>query len=175
MIDNKTKYQEAIKRIQETDAISFKLLGMVPVISGGAVITLSSGLLQVPDVILYLASILGTLSTYFVYRWELRNIQFCNALRDYVLTLEGDDSPYKTIDLKPGLFKGAQSKGWGKTEAIRGIYWISIFFWLLFPVGLNFDLVKIDGQVYNTMYLFWMLFVVLFLIYIGRLYFKNNS
>jgi hypothetical protein len=71
-------YVEICTNIRETDDISFKLLGLVPLISGAGVVValLNSDVLWSPAI--YLISILGAGITFGLFRWELKNILICN-------------------------------------------------------------------------------------------------
>lgn len=117
--------------IWKTDAISFKLLGLVPVVSGGGA-TILVALLET-DVLGPLAigflSVLGVITTAAAYRWERRNIQTCERLWARAKQLEkrlgfgrfaGREDP-------PSLF----GLGIGKSEAEGVIYGASLAAWLV--------------------------------------------
>src|SRR5437773_7735256 len=79
VVDAAKLYAEILTAIRTTDDISFKLLGFVPLVSGVA----NSGLsfLSAKDVleplpVLFLAAI-GASMTYYLFRWEQRNVQTC--------------------------------------------------------------------------------------------------
>ena len=83
-------YEEIRTSIRATDDISFKLMGLVPLVSGAGLLTLllkepipSAKAPLVVALALFAASItLGLL------RWELRNIQTCRWLRERAEKLE---------------------------------------------------------------------------------------
>jgi hypothetical protein len=156
-VDKSTLYEQALKRIAETDNISFKLLGLVPLTSGVAVIGLMGKASEMPLLISAIVGWLGALITYYIFRWELRNIQSCNQLRVWAGKLEAEAicpelqnllkvnypphfiNPQKPLlfDRKPDKEKKLEEKrelGWGKTEAEKHLYWTVIFFWMAFPV-----------------------------------------
>lgn len=77
-------YGEILAAIRTTDETSFKLLGLVPLVSGIASGSLSFLFLEggglpyaIPVVLL---AVLGIAVTHFLFRWEQRNIQTCNHL-----------------------------------------------------------------------------------------------
>ena len=82
VVDELKLYSEIWKGIRETDSISFKLLGLVPFVSGTGSGILASVLhhkVIAPGAVVFL-SLLGALVTFGLYRWELRNIQTCSRL-----------------------------------------------------------------------------------------------
>jgi len=115
-------YQELRADIRATDDISFKLMGLVPLVSGAAFLTffLEDKVRAQSRAVLALC-LFAALITVVLFRWELRNIQTCNWLRRRSEVME------KTIRPKsPG--------GFGKTEAEKALYAITSFAWLLMPV-----------------------------------------
>lgn len=151
-LDDKVLYQEICKKIKETDAISFKLLGMVPIFSGLGIVTLWSQHEALSCWIMSLSGLFGALITYFIFRWEKNNIQVSDTFRNYAEILEAkkvqlendhDSSditmagPYSLLRSKdkPRLLSApGNSKGWGKAEAESAIYGATILFWLLLPL-----------------------------------------
>jgi hypothetical protein len=73
-------YLEICQNIRTTDDISFKLLGLVPLVSGAGIVValLNSDLLWSPAI--YLIALLGAGITFGLFRWELKNILICNWL-----------------------------------------------------------------------------------------------
>ncbi len=82
-------YTEVCKDIRETDDISFKLIGLIPLLSGGSILTFVVGKVVVGEgvvhegivqsmtpIVTFLALFAGAV-TLALYRWELRNIQTC--------------------------------------------------------------------------------------------------
>jgi len=149
-LDDKVLYQEICKKIKETDAISFKLLGLVPFVSGAGIVVLWAEAARIPNLALVFAGIFGAVITYFIYRWERRNIQICETFKNYAAEIESrkqnleqndvpegtQDGPYKWLSHqgKPTLAGSLSNKGWGKTEAEIAIYGCTILFWLLLPL-----------------------------------------
>jgi hypothetical protein len=148
-LDDKALYEEICKKIKETDAISFKLLGLVPSVSGGGIIILWTEAENLRDMMLVMTGLFGALITYFIYRWEKRNIQTCNTfklcaemieIRKQLLEQSEEnvksviEGPYRLLRSqgKPKLLGESLSvRGWGKTEAETAIYSVTILFWLV--------------------------------------------
>ena len=130
-VDDKDVYQQTCDSIRATDETSFKLLGLVPALAGGSVLALFLG--KNDSFNLALATplaLFGALITLGVFRWELRNIQTCNWLRDRASELEATVEALKNIGLAvmprpPHLI--------GKTEAAKFVYAVTILGWLSVP------------------------------------------
>ena len=149
-LDDKIMYQEVCKKIKETDDISFKLIGLVPLVSGAGMVTLWSQANNIPVPALIFIGIFGALVTYFIYRWERRNIQICETFKNFAAEMESRkqgldasedleikaDGPYQWLNSqeKPTWRGRLDKKGWGKTQAEMAIYGCTILFWLLFPL-----------------------------------------
>ena len=127
------RYEEICTSIRTTDEISFKLLGLVPLLSGAAIVTVSKGDLdQAP--LLWLVSIFGAVVTFGLFRWELRNIQNCKWLACRAAEMERNEfgvtsGQFSGRDEAPRLF-GFRV---GKTEAEKIIYIATILAWLALP------------------------------------------
>ncbi len=151
-LDDKVLYREICKKIRETDAISFKLLGFVPLVSGTAMIILCLEAEKLPWIVLVFSGLFGAMITFFIYLWERRNVQTCSTFREYACLmeahkkeLESDDSgieepdgPYSLLHSrgKPHLSgKNTSSNGWGKSEAEIAIYGSTTLFWLLLALS----------------------------------------
>jgi hypothetical protein len=117
-------YAQICTNIRATDDISFKLLGFVPLISGGAIV----GLLlteQVPwSGTITFVSGFAAIVTFGLFRWEMRNIQTCNWLRRRAKSIDG--APVSD----PPRFLGISV---GKTEAERIVYSTTMGGWLALP------------------------------------------
>jgi len=123
-------YSEVMTGVRETDSISFKLLGFIPVVSGAGAVALTF-ILQNPAIGLGPVTILaalGALSTFGVYLWERRNIQTCNRMRDRAAALETKLGFRDLADLEaaPRLL----ATPIGKTEAVAFIYAAATGAWL---------------------------------------------
>jgi hypothetical protein len=123
-------YAETCNSIRTTDEISFKLMGLVPLVSGATLLTfflkepISSGN---ADLVVALA-LLAALITLGLFRWELRNIQNCGWLRRRAEALED------AIVTESGAPKQPKPPHRiGKTEAEKWIYSITILAWLSTP------------------------------------------
>ena len=118
-------YQEVCADIRATDEISFKLMGLVPLVTGAAFLTfcVSDELSEMPKLIIAV-SVFAALITLALFRWELRNIQKCNSLLKRADEMAKVDS--RTMPPKPS--------GIGKTKAEAAVYSVTIVTWLLMPV-----------------------------------------
>jgi hypothetical protein len=94
------RYELLCAAIKSTDEISFRLLGIVPFITGGAIV----GLLLKGEVNtrwLVIVSIFGAIVTFGLYVWERRNMSHCEWLRDQAAKLEENE-----FHLASGQFLG---------------------------------------------------------------------
>ena len=123
-------YAETCANIRATDEISFKLLGIVPLLSGATLVTFFlKGPVAVEKAPLIITlSLFAALITLGLFRWELRNIQTCSWLRRRAEALERSivASAKTPQQPKPPLRIG-------KSEAEKWIYSITIVAWLLLP------------------------------------------
>jgi hypothetical protein len=117
--------------IHETDQISFKLLSLVPLVSGSGagllVFLLDKQILGLIPIVGL--SLLSALVTFGLYRWERRNIQTCERLLKRAAWLEkrfgfGDLAGGQAA---PRIF-GVRL---GKTQAEMIIYSASVFAWIV--------------------------------------------
>lgn len=130
------RYAEICSNIRATDGISFKLVGLVPLVSGAGIFVLldrSKDLTWSPMAIF--AAVFGAVVTFAIYRWEVRNIQTCRWLIERAAELERNElglasGQFYARDPAPVLF----GRRMGKTEAERLLYWTTIAAWLLLPV-----------------------------------------
>ena len=138
-INAESVYKEICQNIRETDAISFKLLNLVPLgstLAGGilALFQKSALLENGPSLVIGFAivflSLAGSVIVFGLYKWELRNIQKCNFLIDQAANME---------ETGQTQFKGwnQQKAIWGKTRAEKLIYRTSMLIWLI-PVAILF-------------------------------------
>jgi len=143
-MDNKTSYIEILKQITERDNISFKLLAFVPTVTGLLVfLTLWKEARGLPVLVFVIIGLLGAAITCFVWRWEMRNIQFCSILRNNAAEIElqykraGEtiSSPFADMG------KAERPSFWGfrmgKTEAEKGLYIATIILWISLPLLAN--------------------------------------
>jgi hypothetical protein len=130
------RYSEICTDIRTTDDISFKLLGLVPLVSGigiFAVLDLLGGKVASWPTTVFV-SLFGATITFALFRWELRNIQICAWLRHRAEDLERDelkltDGPFLGRDDAPKVL-GVE---WGKTQAEKLLYTTTIAAWLSLP------------------------------------------
>jgi hypothetical protein len=139
-MDDEKLYAEIMKQIMERDAISFKLLAFVPTISGVlAFLTLWKDVRNIPLSAFILIGLLGCAMTFFVWRWECRNIQFCTVLRESAAKIEEKAIAAGNLSAKPFAdFRNMPRPdflgiGMGKTESERGLYIITMLLWLALP------------------------------------------
>ena len=124
-------YQDLCAGIRATDDISFKLIGLVPLLSGAGILTLFINQTTVHEKVglvaflgLYAAAVsLG------LFRWELRNIQTCGWLAARAAALDQAIAVDSRAPPKP-----ERPQKIGKTEAEKFIYSITILSWLVMPV-----------------------------------------
>ena len=130
------RYAEICSNIRATDEISFKLLGLVPLVSGAGIFVLLDRSKQPTwSPMAIFAAVFGAVVTFAIYRWEIRNIQTCRWLIDRAAELERNElglarGQFHARDPAPALF----GRKMGKTEAERLLYWTTIAAWLLLPI-----------------------------------------
>ena len=86
------RYETISSSIRATDDISFKLLGLVPLLSGVGIFALLRGpkdRLSSAGVAFF--AIFAALIAFALYRWELRNVQNCEWFRDRLADIERDE------------------------------------------------------------------------------------
>jgi hypothetical protein len=125
-------------RIRTTDDISFKLLGLVPLVSGAGMLVVLREDSVALSPSMFLISAFGAIVTFGLFRWELRNIQTCNWLVERAKAMEGrvlgdnGQGPFFGRWDAPPLTPSSPGK-WGKTEAEKLIYAATIVVWLGLP------------------------------------------
>lgn len=129
-------YEETIASIRATDDISFKLLGLVPLVSGTAIATLLLKDAPRDPSLIVLFSLFAAAVTLGLFRWELRNVQECSRLLRYAevlaaRALEESDVP-KSVQNRP-----LPPQRIGKTEAEKLIYGATIAAWLALPIAVG--------------------------------------
>ena len=130
-------YEQWCAYIRATDDISFKLIGIVPLVSGTGLLTILFA--APPPRVLITLSLFAAAITLGLFRWELRNLQNCKWLVYYADELEktvlGSDPEMKKLEEWP------DPPHWiGKSEAEKFIYTVTIVTWLaLPPLLLTFD------------------------------------
>jgi hypothetical protein len=121
------QYQQLYEQVRAKDDISFKLLSLVPLISGAGI-----SILVKTDIAWGLkcfVSLFGATVTFSIFRWELRNIQWCDWLLKQARQIESVDPPPEP-KLRISLHKRVAV---GKTEAETILYMTVILAWLLLP------------------------------------------
>lgn len=128
-LNEDTRYEQLWENIRFTDEVSFKLLGLVPFVSGATfAVALVRGQAFWSPAVFYL-SLFGALVTLGLFRWELRNIKTCNYLKGLISS--GDQSNPTDSNIAPGLVWNMLPIG--KTEAEKFIYSVCILAWLYLP------------------------------------------
>jgi hypothetical protein len=124
-------YTTVSEGIRATDDVSFKLLGFVPVVSGAGAAALTL-LLTTPALgawMVVVLAALGAMSTFGVYRWECRNVQTCNRMRDRAKLLETE---LGFGDLAgPGTAPLLFGRPFGKARSEHVIYAGALLVWLV--------------------------------------------
>ena len=127
------RWQELCTHIRTTDEISFKLLGLVPLISIAAIgVTLLKGAAFTP--VLVLLSLFAAAMTTAIWIWERRNIQTCLWLTERAAELERQPAG----STEPGHFYRFPAQGpggKGKRSAEKFLYGVTIASWLLLPAA----------------------------------------
>jgi hypothetical protein len=147
--DARGLYDQVCANIRATDEISFKLLSLVPLVSGGGITLLLStntSLARLPLVVF--VGLFGAVVTFGLFRWELRNIQTCSRLirvgasleRERFELLSSGQFSGRKNEPAPRLYSGSLRvpaffrQEIGKREAEKIIYPAVIVAWLLLPV-----------------------------------------
>jgi hypothetical protein len=147
-LDDQTLYLEICRKIKETESISCKLLGLVPVISGLGIVTVWLFNERFSIWTLVVIGLFGALITYSVFCWEKSNLLIGDIFRSYAEVLEArkaqmEDTlestnalagPYSLLRSKEKPQSLGNFKKWGKVEAETAIYGATILFWLLLPL-----------------------------------------
>jgi len=140
--DLNAMYREICSDIRATDEISLKLLAAVPLATGvGIALLVRSNATVLPSGARVLLSVFAALVTFAIYRWERKNIAMCSHFRRWAEALERDyfRLPHSvqlqsTLSALPHgrLTEPPKSFGrvWGKTDAVRLLYWTAILGWL---------------------------------------------
>jgi hypothetical protein len=125
-------YTELRAGIRETDNISFRLLGLVPLVSGVSLIAviLKEG---TPGPVLMLLSLFAAGVTLGIFRWELRNSQTCKWLIRYADRLEQHALNARHVGAIHHTLPNAP-QNIGKTEGEMVIYGTTILAWLGLPL-----------------------------------------
>lgn len=127
-------YEQLSANIRSTDDISFKLLGLVPLVSGAALGTLllkdaqPMGERLSPSLITLFA-LFAAAVTLGLFRWELRNVQECAHL----IRLAGALARERLVGVGVSPARPPRPQGIGKTEAEKIIYGATILAWLALP------------------------------------------
>jgi hypothetical protein len=151
-------YEQLSAGIRATDEISFKLLGLVPLVSGAALGTLlfkdaqPIGARLSPSLITLLA-LFAAAVTLGLFRWELRNVQECahligiaGALARGQLVAVGVPAERRKRPPPPQRI--------GKTEAEKIIYGATIVAWLALPPSVGaVSLAPFDASARTIVYL----------------------
>lgn len=83
-------YEQICTNVRTSDDISFKLLGLVPLISGSgaAILVLGKIWSDISSIAIILLSLVAAIITFGLFKWELRNVQKCNWLVERAAELE---------------------------------------------------------------------------------------
>lgn len=139
-----TLYRETCNNIRTTDEISFKLLGLVPLVSGAGIFFISANKDLASSSFAAFISFFGAIVTVALFIWELRNISVCRSYIAYAKILERYH--FNEILAQPraeGQFSGRpKSKIITKTTAEYILYTATIFAWLAFGIMSLINLIR---------------------------------
>lgn len=126
------RFQELCTHLRTTDDISFKLLGLVPLVSATGIATVFLKAEPRLSALVYFISFFAGTVTLALFCWERRNIQICKWLRDRAADVEASAIGSPT---GAGHFVSFPRSplGIGKTEAEKVVYAVTITAWLLVP------------------------------------------
>jgi hypothetical protein len=129
-------YTEIIANIRATDEISFKLLGLVPLVSGTALVAVILQDVTARPTLIVLFALFAAAVTLGLFRWELRNVQECSRLLRHAEALA--EPVLEQSGVPAGLRRRAAGpQGVGKTEAEKLVYSATIAAWLVLPLALG--------------------------------------
>lgn len=105
-------YEEVCTNIRTSDDISFKLLGLVPLISssGAAILTLSKIWPDTSSIAILLISLVAMAVTFGLFKWEIRNVQKCDWLVARAAELERSFFQFQDSEAKKRTM--SQFYGW---------------------------------------------------------------
>ena len=116
-------YAQLNEIVRATDEISFKLLGLVPIVSvAGIGLFATAGKAWIGATIF--VSAFAAVATLALYVWERRNIGTCRWARDEALRIAG---------LRGPASPSVGGRRIGKKEAEKLLYGTTFFAWLAFP------------------------------------------
>jgi hypothetical protein len=126
-------YSETNANIRFTDEISFKLLGLVPFVSGAGIFGLTiSDLTSSPFATLI--SFFAAFVTFALFMWELRNINMCKWFVSRAERIERENFRMQVKDVKrpePKRLLGLSAR---KTTSEYIIYLSAIGTWIIFGI-----------------------------------------
>jgi hypothetical protein len=130
------RYTNLSLDIRTTDDISFKLMGIVPLVSGTGIVGLLLARNTLSAPVICLLSLFAAVVTLGLFRWELRNIQNCRWLKAYADALER--KALERADLKDAYVEQPTSpQGIGKRGGETIIYATTLATWLALPAVLG--------------------------------------
>ncbi len=141
-------YKEICTNIRATDDISFKLLGIVPTLSGIGAGTLTllernQSLKAHSDSAVIVFSVLGLLIAFGLFKWELWNIKKCRWLIARAANFERRFTQPEKADKEKIQWVGWEDeqnsiemysifdRPWAKTQAEKFIYGVAIAAWFV--------------------------------------------
>lgn len=141
-LSDDARFQQLCTQIQSTDEISFKLLGLVPLLSAAGIAGIFLKAEPLLSPVVYLVSIFAGILTLALFIWERRNIEICKWLRERAGDLE---ARYRKDPCEVGHFVRFPKATWGKTEAEKIVYVLTTFTWLGLPWLVDLSL-RQNGQ-----------------------------
>ena len=129
-------YAEISTDIRESDNASFRLLGLVPLVSGTALIGLVLKNASPPSGLVRLLAVFSAGITLGLFRWELRNLQTCSWLIKFAYAIQDAAATAHGIKTE-NLNRPTPPQGIGKTAAEKLIYTVTAFAWLALPFAIG--------------------------------------
>ena len=132
-----TLYRETCNNIRATDEISFKLLGLVPLVSGAGIFFISLDKQFASSLFAMIISFFGAIVTIALFIWEWRNINNCISFSEYAEILEAYVFRDKLGKLGDSPQASGQFSGRGKSKIIKKrnaeliLYTVTIIAWLV--------------------------------------------
>ena len=127
-------YNAIQKGISETDDISFKLIGFVPLVTGGGLLTILLGGTDLPVEVLAVTALFAAAATIGLFWWELWNIQTCHWYIN--LAYEFEKKVFENQSVPANLaIRRRPPGGVGKHNAAKIIYAATAVSWIALPLA----------------------------------------
>jgi hypothetical protein len=154
-LDEVKVYEAIQKGIADTDNISFKLIGFVPLVSGAALLTILFDRTKLPLAVMSLVALFAAAITLGLLWWELRNIQTCHWF--ILLARELEQKTVTELDFT----RPASPGGVGKHGAAKIIYGTTVICWLILPISVMLPLAVPDFRMQPLWWVYGFLYITL--------------